>query len=103
MSDRNRDRICNLVLRYLKGMKYLILTLSADALDIIQWWVDASYATHDHEDCRGHTGAMMSLGQGAGVSFSCKHKINARSSTEAELIGMSMMPYLASSTCSTSS
>jgi hypothetical protein len=33
---------------------------------------------------------MMSLGQGAGVSFSCKckHKINARSSTEAELIGV---------------
>ena len=30
----------------------------------------------------------MSLGKGAGVSFSRKHKLNVRSSTDAEVVGM---------------
>ena len=48
--------------------------------------MDASYAVHD--DCRGHTGVMMTLGDGAIISFSPKQKLNGKSSTEAELIGM---------------
>jgi hypothetical protein len=74
------------VLKYLKGTRGLKLTLSVDNLSIIQWWVDASYVVH--EDCRGHTGAMMSLGKGAVTSFSTKQKINGKSSTEDELIGV---------------
>ena len=42
---------------------YLPLILEIDNLNIIKWWVDISYATHP--DCKGHTGAMMSLGKGA--------------------------------------
>ena len=41
-----------------------------------------------HYDCRGHTGAMMTLGGGTVSSFSRKQKLNGKSSTEAELIGM---------------
>jgi hypothetical protein len=41
-----------------------------------------------HEDCRGHTGAMLSLGKGAIISLSNKHKINTKSSTESELVGV---------------
>ena len=48
--------------------------------------VDASYAIYN--DCLGHTGGMMMLGFGAVTSFSCKQKLNAKSSTEAELIGV---------------
>jgi hypothetical protein len=37
---------------------------------------------------RSHTGAVLSLGQGALVSMSLKQKINTKSSTEAELVGV---------------
>lgn len=60
--------------------------LSVDTLSIIQWWADASYCVH--KDCRGQTGAMMSLGRGAPMSFSWKQKLNVRSSCEGELVGI---------------
>ena len=56
------------------------LILSADLLTLCQWWVDASYATH--EDCKGHTGAGMSFGKGMALGYSWKHKQTAKSSTE---------------------
>jgi hypothetical protein len=74
------------VLKYLKGTRHMRLRLEVDNLGIIQWWVDASYNVH--EDCRGQTGAMMSLGRGAPISFSRKQKLNVRSSCEGELVGI---------------
>ena len=74
------------VLRYLKGTADLSLNLSADGFHIIHWYIDASFAAHD--DCKGHTGAMMTMGDGAAISFSRKQRINARSSTESEIIGI---------------
>lgn len=74
------------VLKYLNGTKSLGLTISLKNLGIVQWYVDASYRTH--EDCKGHTGAMMTLGEEAVVSFSRKQRSNARSSTKGELIGV---------------
>ena len=49
-------------------------------------FVDASYAIHDV--CIGHTSSMLTLGSLAITSFSRKQKIDAKSSTEAELIGV---------------
>jgi hypothetical protein len=37
---------------------------------------------------RSHTGAVLSMGQGALMSMSLKQKINTKSSTEAELVGV---------------
>jgi hypothetical protein len=74
------------VLKYLKGTRHMKLTLSVDDVSIIRWWVDASYNVH--EDCRGQTGAMMSLGGGAPISLSRKQKLNVRSSCEGELVGI---------------
>jgi hypothetical protein len=74
------------VLQYLFGTKHMKLTLTIDDLSQVKWWVDASYNTH--EDCKGQTGAMMSLGKGAVVSFSRKQKLNVRSSCEGELVGI---------------
>jgi len=62
------------------------LTLEADDSHGIKWWVDASYAVHN--DMRSHTGATMTLGKGSVISMSTKQKINTRSSTEAELVGV---------------
>ena len=62
------------------------MTLSADNLQIIKWYVDASFAVHP--DFKSHTGAIMTMGNGAIQSISRKQKLNTRSSTEAELIGV---------------
>ena len=55
-------------------------------MSVVKRWFDTSYAVH--EECRGHTGDMMSLGKGLAHSFSTKQKINEKSSTEDELIGV---------------
>jgi hypothetical protein len=60
------------------------LNLSADNLTTIRWWVDASHAVHNN--CQGHTGAMMSIGKGAAISFSNKHKLNTKKSSKSELV-----------------
>ncbi len=74
------------VLKYLYGTKRLKLHLSTKSLSIIQWYIDASHQTH--EDCKGHTGAFLTLGAGATTSSSNKQKINTKSLTETELVGM---------------
>ena len=70
----------------------LCLTLCVDEIRIIKRNVDASYATHN--DCRGYIGAIMTLGGGAITSFSRKHRINTKSSTEAELIAVDNAPQI---------
>jgi hypothetical protein len=77
------------VLKYLKGTKYIKLTLSVSDLNNIRWWVDASYNTH--EDCKGHTGGTMVLGKsgkGALLRMCKKQKLNVRSCCEGELVGI---------------
>jgi hypothetical protein len=65
------------LMRYIMSAIYMPLILRADSLNVIKWWVDASFATHDN--CRGHTGATMSLGRGSVIGMSKKQKINTRS------------------------
>jgi len=61
--------------------------IGGNNLDTLKTWVDASYATH--QDMRGHTGGIMSLGHGVVAHKSTKQKLNAKSSTETEVIGAS--------------
>ena len=75
------------VLEYVKGTLDLTHTLGADNLCKLRTWVDASYAVHP--DMRSHTGGIMSFGLGGLIAKSTKHKLNSKSSTEAELIGAS--------------
>ena len=74
------------LMKYLQSTKDLLLRLNCDGSGIVKWWIDASYAIHPN--MRGHTGAVMSMGQGAALSMSSKQKLVARSSTESELIGV---------------
>ena len=73
-------------LMYLKGTLHMKRYLTADELNIIIWWVDGSYG--ERWDSKGHTGAMMSMGKGAIVNISRKHKMNVDSSTESELVSI---------------
>ena len=63
----------------------MVLTLSADALNILKWYVDASFAVH--ADFKSHTGSVMSMGKGAITMMSHKQMLNTKSSTTAELVG----------------
>ena len=80
------------ILQYLKGTIDLKLTLSADDISKPKTWVDASYAPQP--DMKSHTGACTSFGLGIILPRSSKQKLNTKSSTEAELVGMSdSVPY----------
>ena len=80
-------------LKYLRGTLYMPLVLEADDMQIIKWWVDASFAVHP--DMRSHTGGVMTLGKGAIYGTSTRQKINTKSSTEAELVGVNdVMPQV---------
>ena len=48
--------------------------------------MDASFTIH--KDIRSHTCAVLILGQGALMSMSIKQKINTKSSTKVELVGV---------------
>jgi hypothetical protein len=74
------------VLRYLYRNPALPLTLRASRLDVVDWWVDASFAVHP--DMKGHSGGSGTLGEGSMVDFCRKQRFNARSSTETELVGV---------------
>jgi hypothetical protein len=81
------------VLKYLNGLKYLKLQLSEDNLGLLKWFVDALHNTH--LDCKGHGGAMFTIGRGAAMSYSRKVKLNSRSSTKTELLMLDMyMPEM---------
>ena len=74
------------VIKYLRGTVSMPLTLEADNIQIVKWWIDASFAVH--EDLKSHTGGAMSLGKGVIYGTSTRQKINTKSSTEAELVGV---------------
>jgi hypothetical protein len=80
-------------MKYLRGSINLPLTMEADDLSLVKWWVDASYGVHP--DMKSHTGATMSMGKGAIYSRSTRQKLNTKSSTEAELVGVDdVMPQI---------
>jgi hypothetical protein len=74
------------LMKYLNGTKEENLTLSADDLRVVKWYVDASFAVHP--DFKSHTGAMMTLGKGAMQSIARKQKLNVQSSTEGKLVAV---------------
>ena len=61
--------------------------IGADNLTVMKTWVDAAYAVH--HDMKSHTGGVVSFGTGVLYGKSAKQKLNAKSSTEAELVGAS--------------
>ena len=83
-NESDWDKLIRL-LKFLNGTREDVLTLSADDLGVIKWYVDSAFAVHP--DFKSHTGATMTYGTGAVQSLSRKQKLNTRSSTESELVG----------------
>ena len=88
VSEPNEDDWRKLIkiMKFLKGTKESITTISMDDSNTIKWYVDAAFAVH--KDLKSHTGAVMTLGNGVLCSISTKQKVNSRSSTEAEFIAV---------------
>ena len=76
-------------MQYIKRTANDILTLSANNLHVLKWYVDASFGVHP--DFKSHTGGVMTMGEGTIQSVSSKQKLNTRSSCEAELVGLSLI------------
>ena len=71
-------------MRYLKCTLHMKHHLSANNLTNMMWWVDGLHKVH--WDSKSHTGAMLSMGKGAIVNVSHKHKLNGASSMQSELV-----------------
>ena len=72
-------------MKYLNRTRKDRLYLSIDDINVIKWWIDASFAVHP--DFKSHTGIDMSMGRGCPINVSQKQKLNTDSSTTAELVG----------------
>ena len=88
----NQDDLVKLerILRYLNATKDMVLELTMltnedDSVDL-NFYVDASYATHS--DMKSHSGVSASIGSGSLYVASTKQKCMSKSSTEAELIAV---------------
>jgi hypothetical protein len=62
------------LMKFLNGTVNDVLTLKADSINVIKWYVDAAFAVHP--DFRSHSGAVMSFGSGAAQSGSRKQSKN---------------------------
>jgi hypothetical protein len=85
-SDVDNWKKLKRVMQYLRGAVDLLLTLEAGDMSVLKWWIDASFATHD--DMKSHTGVMLTLSKGATYASSTKQKLNTKSSTESEVVGV---------------
>jgi hypothetical protein len=74
------------VLKYLNSTRFVCLTLFSESFTNIHWYVDVSHQKHD--DCKGHTGSLLTFGKGATTSSSTKQKIPSKSSSESEIIAL---------------
>jgi hypothetical protein len=71
----------------------MLLLLEADNMHVVKWWVDASFAVQS--EMKSHTGGIMSLGKGSVYGTSTRQKLNTKSLTEAELVGVNnVMPHV---------
>jgi hypothetical protein len=81
------------VMEYLRGDRDRPLILGTDDEGFLMWYINASFAVHPN--MRGHTGGGMTMGSGFPISVSTKQKLNAKSSTASELVGVDdMMPII---------
>ena len=76
------------LIRFLQHTSYMCLVLGKDNTESVRWWIDASYAVHPN--MHGHTGATTTMGNGSVYSGSWKQRMVTRSSTESEVVRVSL-------------
>ena len=71
---------------YIRGTIELPLTLRSNGTGMLKWYVERSYVVHPN--LRVHLGGGLSIGTGFLISSSTDQKLNMRSSTESEIVGV---------------
>ena len=71
---------------YIRATRGMEITLEAESMNSMQWCINATYSVHP--DFKGHSRGMILLGKGVSASKLINHKINLKSSTESETIGV---------------
>ena len=90
-STNDKEKL-DCLLDYLHGTILNRRTLGATSLEEMITWVNASFAVHANK--RSHTGGTISFGIGVIHTKSSKQKLNTKSSTEVELVGVrEYLPY----------
>ncbi len=80
-------------MEYLRGDRDRPLILGADNEGMLMWYVNALFAMH--LNMCGYTSGGMTIGRGFPISVSIKQKLNTKSLTESELVGVdNMMPII---------
>jgi hypothetical protein len=80
-------------MKYLRGDRERPLILGTNNEEMIMWYVNALFAVHPN--IRRHTGGGMTMERGFPISVSTKQKLNTKSLTENELVGVDdMMPII---------
>ena len=75
------DKKLGRIPKYIIGTRDLVLTLESNDTGMVKWWVDVE--------------SMMSMGRGSLYSASNKQKLNMKSLTEADLVGVDdLMPKI---------
>ena len=74
------------LIKYVRGTKEMPLILGANGTVMLKWYVDGSYGVHPN--MQGHSGGGLTTRKGFPVTASNKHKLNTRSSTESEVVGV---------------
>jgi hypothetical protein len=76
------------ILRYINATREIGIRLHAGKSRIIEYaYIDSSFGIHP--DFKGHTGILITIGGGPIYVKSTKQKLVTKSSTEAELVGIS--------------
>jgi hypothetical protein len=83
------EKLCHLMEYLRKDDHAQPLVLGAKNDGMLMWYVDASFAVHPN--MRGHTGEGLTMGRGFPITESTKQKLNTRSLTESELVGVDDM------------
>ena len=87
VADEDDWRKLKRLLQYLRTTIDLDLILGADSLQHFKTFIDVAYGVH--ADMKSHTGGGVTFGTGVLSSKSSKQKLNVKSSTEGEVVGMS--------------
>ena len=74
------------VISYLKETVHLPPVIGANDSRTLTWNINASFAVYP--DCKSHTRACLTLVYGSVLSISAKQKVNTKSLTKAELVGV---------------
>ena len=77
------------LLQYLNSTRDMCLMINSNDLNVVHWWVDATYRVHN--DLKSHTGATMSIVKGSVTSISRKQTLTPQAQLRARSF-MSMIP-----------